>query len=503
VNEATAENRICKGYCNYYKPNRLEDERCRGFTLSQKLFSTKALPENIPGGPFDSLFQKQFLRSMVCLPCPFFADGCDFVSSDGPPHNDPCGGLKLLSLLLKASVIDEADLQAAHAMDQASVTCIGLHKDCFLKRLEQFHVYNVRRDDLYELNEDGFDFLRLCDSRGILDNREADGEFLAYCFREGVLATDSEMNRPAFWEGTSPIPSLRYLEWLTTFRCNLSCAHCYLGEPSVKDFPENLIRPLLDEFSAIQGLRVLMSGGEPTLYRHFDYVNEIIGEYPLRFVLLTNGSLLTDALARRLNFHEVQISLDGMKQGHEAIRGSGTFEKVLRAMDSLNNAGIDLSVASMVHRANLDEWDDMRTLVESHRVKEWNIDYPCRKGRWELHPDLFVDIEEAASRMNLGFGGSYHGSDPDWTCGRHLAAVLPTGDVCRCALYQDQVLGTVREGLKTAWENVHHIPIAKTECLGCTHADDCGGGCRYRAGGPDQRDEVMCVLHSIDTAPKH
>jgi radical SAM protein with 4Fe4S-binding SPASM domain len=254
---------------------------------------------------------------------------------------------------------------------------------------------------------------------------------------------------------------------------------------------------MFDEFCAIQGLRVLVSGGEPTMYRHFDYVNEIIDEYPLRFVLLTNGISLTHQIAKRLKFHEVQISLDGMKQGHEAIRGPGTFKKVLTAMDRVREAGIDLSVASMVHRQNLSEWDDMLKLLENLGVKEWNIDYPCHKGRWELHPDLFVDLKIAGQKMTYGFGGSYHGSDPGWTCGRHLAAILPSGAVCRCALFQDHVLGTVAQGIKKAWQRVHHIPLQATECRDCVHADDCGGGCRYRAGGSHQRDEIMCAVHSF------
>ncbi|MDQ1238970.1 MAG: hypothetical protein QG577_1155 [Thermodesulfobacteriota bacterium] len=497
MNDATAEDKICKVYCNYYKPNRIEDERCRGFTLSQFLLNQKAPPEKMPMGPFDPLFKKEFFRSSVCRPCPFFVDGCDFVSSDGPPDCNPCGGLQFLSQLLKESFIDESDIEAAHFIDQGSLVYGGLNPNCSLKQLEQYYVYDIPYDDLYELNEQGFEFLRLCDGTRNLESLKPEPEFLAFCLKERLLVTDSAVNQKPLWEGSAPIPSLRYLEWITTLCCNLRCSHCYLGEPSTQEFPRELIRPMFDEFCAIQGLRVLVSGGEPTIYRHFDYVNEIIDEYPWRFVLLTNGISLTHHMAKRLKFHEVQISLDGMKQGHEAIRGPGTFKKVLTAMDRVREAGIDLSVASMVHRQNLSEWDDMLKLLENLGVKEWNIDYPCRKGRWELHPDLFVDLKVAGQKMTYGFGGSYHGSDPGWTCGRHLAAILPSGAVCRCALYQDHVLGTVAQGIKEAWQRVQHIPLQATECRDCVHADDCGGGCRYRAGGSHQRDEIMCAVHSF------
>ena len=70
-------------------------------------------------------------------------------------------------------------------------------------------------------------------------------------------------------------------------------------------------------------------------------------------------------LVQQLNFHEVQVSLDGMEMGHDTIRGKGNFRKAIRAMELLREAEIDLSVATMVHRLNLDDWDNMRELVES------------------------------------------------------------------------------------------------------------------------------------------
>jgi len=496
MNLEIAEKEICQAHCNYYKPSRVEDERCRGFRLASLLLSQEALPEvrNSAVGPFDPSYEKSFLRKTVCDHCPFLVDGCDFTSGDGPPGAMPCGGLVLISSLLKNATIREGDLQLVDDIDRKDYSSLSLSPECALKRLEQYYVYHIGHDDLYEINEEAFHFLQKCDIRAHSKWFEPDPSFIKYCIEEGLLEHRSGSLSKKVWPDTAPLPSLRYLEWLVTRKCNLRCNHCYLGEPEDIEFPEELIEPLLEQFSAMQGLRVLVSGGEPTLYKHFQYLNDIIDQYPLRFVLLTNGVTINPSFANGLKFQEVQISLDGMRKGHEAIRGSGTFSRVLSAMESIKNAGLDLSIATMIHRENLSDWDEMRRLIERYEVKDWNIDYPCNCGRWELHPDLFVEEKIASEFMKYGIGGSYHGNDYGWTCGRHLAGVLPNGDVCRCALYSDVVLGNVITGLRQAWEHVQHIPIAMTSCRDCVHVDQCGGGCRYRAGDPYAKDLVMCAL---------
>ena len=493
-----AEEWICRAHCTFFKADRTEEERCRGYSLASLIVTERALLDTFKTvEPFDPSFKKSFLYNHICVHCPFLIDGCDFTASESSEGCLPCGGLILISQLLHDGKLLEDDVRGADLIDRDRESYLSLTPRCSIKKLEHNYLYHIVKDELYEVNQEGFDFLIRCDGTNRVKNLNPDPGFLDFCREEDLLWIRPTPREIVIREGQSPVPSLRYLEWLVTFRCNLSCSHCYLGQTESDEFSPDLIRPLLDQFTHMHGLRILVSGGEPTMYRHFPLLNDIIGDYPIRAVLLTNGMLLDDKLASKLNFHEVQISLDGMERGHEAIRGKGTFRRAVEAMKIARRNGLDLSVATMIHKANLDEWDDMRFLVLENGAKEWSVDYPCLKGRWQVNHELYVAPEEAAVRMSYGFGGSYHGTSPGWTCGRHLAAVLPSGNVCRCGLYQEQSLGSVDEGLEEAWERVIHVPIGQTKCFGCTHADTCGGGCRYRAGGPDERDEVMCRFHGV------
>lgn len=496
MNELKPDEWICQANCSFYKPDRIEEDRCRGFSLALNISGLRPLSElKYDSEAFDSSFLKLLLRSIVCESCPFYIDGCDFTSVDPPENCLPCGGLIVLSKALKTGQLSLSDLRLSNLSNLGEGAYLRLNNNAALKYLEEPCIYNITEDELYEVNEEGFGFLKRCDGESRIEFLKPDRDFVEFCVAEGLIDATTNPSPRKLVSGRSPNPSLRYLEWLVTFKCNLKCAHCYLGEDHPEEFPDYLMPRLLEELSLMQGLRVLVSGGEPTLYKHFGKLNELAPEYPLRFVLLSNGMMIDKAFARSLNFNEVQISLDGMQKGHEIVRGKGTFVRVLNAIESIKNAGLDLSVATMIHSGNLDEWEQMRKLLESYDIREWSIDYPCVKGRFVTHPELAVSLSEAAKRMEYGFGGSYHGSSAGWTCGRHLAAVLPSGKICRCGLYPEKILGTVENGLSKAWEKVKHIPIRETECKDCEKANDCGGGCRYRAGGPLERDAVMCALY--------
>ncbi|MCJ7546843.1 MAG: radical SAM protein, partial [Deltaproteobacteria bacterium] len=243
---------------------------------------------------------------------------------------------------------------------------IALASHCALKRLEEPCLYDIANDELYEINEEAYQFLLQCSRGEQVDVKKADEEFIQYCLSEKLITLSETPVKKNGIPDQSPVPSLRYLEFQLTDRCNLRCRHCYIGEglhwPKGhlrQDLPYEAILEILKEFEEIHGLRLLLSGGEPLLHPHFWEINEVLRDYAFRSVLLSNGALITKDSAKKLRVHEVQISLDGMQEGHEAIRGEGTFTKALSAIDHLQEAGINVSIATMIHRENLTEFDPL------------------------------------------------------------------------------------------------------------------------------------------------
>jgi len=370
---------------------------------------------------------------------------------------------------------------------------------CSLKRLEEPYLYDIENDELYELGEEAFQFLLKCSQGESVSVRREDEEFIQYCLSENLIAPSETPVKRNGIPHPSPIPSLRYLEFQITDRCNLRCRHCYVGDGLHQDLPMEKILRVLKEFEEIQGLRLLLSGGEPLLHPHFWEINEILREYPFRSILLSNGTLITKEIANKLRVHEVQVSLDGMKEGHESIRGEGTFEKALQAIENLQEANIRVSVATMIHRKNLKEFDKLASLIQSKNIREWNVDIPCIAGRMEENRDLWVEPSEAGRFLQYGYGGGLHTSKKNATCGAHLCAILPNGDVAKCGLFSQEAVGSVDEGLGVCWERIPRIPLRDLAC-NCSELEECRGGCRFRAkyfGDLLQPDLFQCYARGV------
>jgi radical SAM protein with 4Fe4S-binding SPASM domain len=352
-----------------------------------------------------------------------------------------------------------------------------LSKDIVLRRLEEPSVYNAKKDDLYEVDEMGFSFLRKCaDVRGCSTD---DIDFLSYCLAEGIIS-DSPKHQERQFIRRSPVPSLRYLELLITDRCNLKCRHCYIGDPEVRELPIDVLKILLEEFYRLQGLRVLISGGEPLLHQDFDLLNEYLVHFPLRRVLLTNGTLLTEKRLESLNVDEIQISIDGLEVSHDSMRGKGSFRKAMEGFQKARRHGFDVSVSTMVHPENLNDFDEMEELFRALGSKEWTVDVPCLSGRMEGNRDLLLTPEVAGRYLRYGYGGGFHGGGEGFACGLHLLSVLPDGYVAKCAFYADRPVGRISEGLETCWTRIKPIDLVSLSC-DCNDIDVCRGGCRYRA----------------------
>ncbi len=376
---------------------------------------------------------------------------------------------------------------------------ITLSPRAVLKNLEERYLYDTENDELYELNEDGYQFLlRVC--RGERPPvRQEDEEFIRFCLDENLITFSEAPARRKVHLNPSPVPSLRYLELQMTNRCNLQCRHCYIGEGSHQDLSKKQIETVLDQFEEIQGLRLLLSGGESLLHPAFWEVNNILRDFGFRSVLLSNGTLISKDIAKRLRVHEVQISVDGMKEGHESLRGKGTFEKTIAAVDHLQETGIRVSVATMIHRRNLSEFDRLAVLLQSKNIQEWNVDVPCIEGRLKENQDLHVSPSEAGHFLAYGFGGGFHGSTKNATCGAHLCAIMANGTICKCGLFSQEPAGFIEEGLRSCWARIPRIALKDLACK-CAVIEECRGGCRYRAKAQNdlfQPDLFQCYAREV------
>ncbi|QWR77552.1 radical SAM protein [Candidatus Magnetomonas plexicatena] len=151
-----------------------------------------------------------------------------------------------------------------------------------------------------------------------------------------------------------------YLQWHITEDCNLNCIHCYREKRNiVKPEKSDLIRVLKNFNRFLKSInkcgRIQISGGEPLLSEH---LFSILAEakkcgYPVR--VLSNGTLVSRDLAKRLNdsgCRIVQVSFEGSEEIHDKIRGVGSFRKALEGAKILHDENIDVTVMMTVSDIN-------------------------------------------------------------------------------------------------------------------------------------------------------
>ncbi len=380
---------------------------------------------------------------------------------------------------------------------------IRLADRALLRRLEEPCLYDALGDELYELNDEALEGLGRCLGDMTVAQADLEAEFLEYCLEEGLLQLHDQPQ--PLHKGPGPnelvlLPSLRYLELQVSWRCNLKCSHCYLGKARPVDLDPAQVERVCDEFEQLGGLRLLVSGGEPLTHPRWEEINEILAARSFRKVLLTNGLLLDGKTLRGLGVDEVQISLDGMRAGHEALRGGATFGPAVKAAEVVAGSGRDLSIATMAHPGNLGELEELGELVRRLDAREWSIDVPCPSGRLEGGSAVEgVTAAQGAAAISRGFGGAYHGGSDGMACGLHLATVGADGTVAQCGFYFDKPLGKIGEGLATCWQARKPVVLKEVEgCNRCPEAEECGGGCRFRAPDPCKPDPVMCALYNVD-----
>lgn len=362
-----------------------------------------------------------------------------------------------------------------------------------LKWLEDPSVYHTANDELYELDDESFEFLKRCASPTGCPSGKI--EFVDYCLAEGILTTAPvSIGRPPILR--SPFPSLRYLELQITDRCNLNCKHCYIGGSGKSELSPDRIGEVLREFEEMQGLRVLITGGEPLLHSRFDEINDMLQNFSVRKVLFTNGIMLDNRTLRSLRVDEIQVSIDGLEEAHESLRGRGTFTAAVDSIGRARASGFEVSVSTMVHPGNLEDFDGMEELLGKMGIKDWTVDVPCVAGNLKGNAAFQINPDRAGRFLALGSGCGFHGSSPGFGCGLHLMSVTAAGLVAKCTFYGDRPVGAIEEGLSECRRRIRPVRLEELKC-DCEHVESCRGGCRFRAellGDPLGKDLYRCSL---------
>jgi len=313
----------------------------------------------------------------------------------------------------------------------------------------------------------------------------------------------------------------RLISWNMTFRCNLRCPHCYIdaresdgkGELSTGEG-----KMLIDQIVEVSKPILILSGGEPLLRKDVFELARYATEKGVTVAMGTNGTLITDSVARELKSSGVKaaaISLDSsVPERHDAFRGvKGSWKRALDGIDACIENHIGVQVNTTVTQQNYGEIDDIMALAEKHGASSFHLFFLVPTGRGkeieDISPEMYERMIEgvlekvASERYKLDVRpvcapqfmriASQKGLNLErWSrgciAGLTYCRIYPTGEVTPCP-YLPIKLGNVRD---TRFAEIwFHSPILKAlrdfdhlkgKCGVCEYRVICGG-CRARAYG--------------------
>ena len=164
-----------------------------------------------------------------------------------------------------------------------------------------------------------------------------------------------------------------------TMRCNLNCFGCYAGAYSQEDLPYEVIDRLVVECKTMGIHLVIMTGGEPFLREDLFDLFEKHGD--TTFQIYTNGTLINEKMVERfvaLGNVVPAISLEGLKEETDRRRGKGQFDRIVKVMEWLKEAGIFFAVSTTQTSQNTDVLISdvfVDFLVEKGCILLWNFHY--------------------------------------------------------------------------------------------------------------------------------
>jgi AdoMet-dependent heme synthase len=189
--------------------------------------------------------------------------------------------------------------------------------------------------------------------------------------------------------------------WETTQACDLACKHCR-AEAQPDRHPDELTteeaRRLLEDVRRFGQIIFVFSGGDalkrPDIVELVRYGAELglrMAITPATTPLATREKLqeLKDAGLSRL-----AVSLDGSHAGiHDEFRQvSGSFDHGLRILRTSREIGLSTQVNTVVARHNLDDFDDLCSLMTELGIVFWEVFFLVPMGR--AKPEDVASAEE-------------------------------------------------------------------------------------------------------------
>jgi uncharacterized protein len=324
----------------------------------------------------------------------------------------------------------------------------------------------------------------------------------------------------------------KLLCFFLTYDCNLSCKYCYQKTLSNKlhippmsaEFTDRILTQYLPKLfpkaSRNDNISFVLFGGEPLLPSNKESILRILQyakRHSVKIGISTNAIYvpqMIDSFGREYGkIQNVQVTLDGDRPYHNSQRipssGKPTFDNMISAIRMLKKANASVLVRIHTHPEQMNSTRKLVKYLDKEKIIGDNVkmyfsplnDFQnCSKEDLSIFEKLFENVSKKTNfppSSSLDFLKTFIEMQEEkillrirfCSLGNNTFRIIdPIGDIYEC--YEEvgdkkRRIGTISDGklkffpLKKSYSkrNILNIP----ECLKCSLALFCGGGCPTRA----------------------
>ena len=203
--------------------------------------------------------------------------------------------------------------------------------------------------------------------------------------------------------------------------CNYTCTFCYLNPDEEKyTLPIDRYEELIQELKALGTYYLYLSGGEPLLLKDIERYLSLARKSIPYLHLVTNGSLLDQAMASllsRCGVNEISLSLDAMEKTHNLCRGNKqAFSSVITAIENLRGFApkIKITCATVIAPWNIEDQVPLNELCRAlgveqryQAIQEYPMVIQKQQGKSVLTQEFVDKLKKFIERLPSGKDDQY------------------------------------------------------------------------------------------------
>lgn len=312
-----------------------------------------------------------------------------------------------------------------------------------------------------------------------------------------------------------------------TKKCNLRCIQCFSnsGVYSKNELTTKQMYKLFDDMLKNGTFYICLGGGEPFTREDLFEILEYGKQKQLAISIVTNSLLLTKDKLLKLNHMDLDylwVSLEGLKENHDKLRGEGTFDKTIKKLKLIKKYYTGKTALRMsINKFNIDEMQDLVNIASRNNFDLIRFTPLLSFGRAK-DKDLVIDREQYIKFFeniknletnNVQVIYPNMENNKIWVgqngfgchCGKEAIWIDEIGDVSPCIFWSDDyTVGNIKSlSYIDLWNRCLEISdISGNEiCKSCNDYKVCRGGCRARAlfenGNLDEIDPLCPKKRSL------